>query len=75
MTRVGEMFIYDTDEITVVATATPAKMSFAQEVLSADPDSPDGRSEWLWIRLATGELILGVFPQGKTYDEYEEFYE
>lgn len=36
----------------------------------AQPVNPadfNGRSEWLWVRLQDGTLILGVFPQGDTY--------
>lgn len=36
-------------------------------VLKADPETLDGRSQWVWIRLSNGDLILGLFPQGDTY--------
>lgn len=32
----------------------------------------DGRSPWMWIRLPSGDLILGVFPYGDTYFAVEE---
>lgn len=34
----------------------------------ADPTF-DGRSGWTWLRLSTGELMLGLWPLGQTYDE------
>lgn len=27
-----------------------------------------GRSDWVWITLPNGDLILGVFPYGSTYE-------
>lgn len=27
----------------------------------------DGRSQWIWIRLPDGDLVLAVYPQGDTY--------
>lgn len=50
-----------------LATVTPAKNAAVTEVLQADVSSMDGRSQWVWVRLADGTLILGVFPQGDTY--------
>jgi len=50
-----------------LATVTPAKNAAVIEVLRADVSSMDGRSQWVWVRLADGTLILGVFPQGDTY--------
>lgn len=32
----------------------------------------DARSPWCWARLASGDLILGTFPQGDTYLEIEK---
>lgn len=51
---------------------TPASEESVRVVLAADTESGDGRSEWLWIRLANGNLILGVYPQGETYFDTEE---
>lgn len=28
----------------------------------------DGRSQWCWVRFANGDLMLGFFPQGDTYE-------
>ena len=45
----------------------PASAESIGYVLSQDIDTGDGRSEWVWVRLGNGDLILGVFPQGDTY--------
>ncbi len=45
----------------------PASAEAVATVLSEDELSEDGRSEWLWVRLPDGDLILGVYPQGETY--------
>ena len=50
--------------IATIATADPA---VAKMVLDADPASKDGQSQFVWVRLANGDLILGVYPQGETY--------
>lgn len=47
----------------------PASAESIEKVLMADENDPDGRSEYMWVRLANGDLILGVFPQGDTYVE------
>ena len=48
-------------------TIKPASPESVRTVLAADEDDEDGRSEWLWVRLPNGDLILGVYPQGDTY--------
>lgn len=55
----------------VIAWVHPAHSSFVKKVLDADQHSPDGRSNWVWVRLPNGDLILGVYPQGDTYEECE----
>jgi len=55
-----------------IAWYKPASQEAVDLVLAADVEDEDGRSEWLWIRLANGDLILGVMPQGETYFETEE---
>lgn len=45
----------------------PASQTAVDLVIDQDPNDDDGRSEWLWIRLANGDLILGCYPQGETY--------
>jgi hypothetical protein len=37
------------------------------EVLAADPNDEDGRSQWVWMRFPNGDLVLATFPQGDTY--------
>ncbi|MGE5510373.1 MAG: hypothetical protein ACM31O_03865 [Bacteroidota bacterium] len=65
--------IYDVDDDTgavrdrVIARVHPASDSSVMEVLRADQDSEDGRSQWMWLRLSDGTLMLGIFPQGDTY--------
>lgn len=72
-------------EYVEIAWSYPAGEDGAKKVLDATPnDGPaaayedDGRSGWRWIRLANGDLILGVFPHGDTYfaveDEVERDY-
>ena len=51
---------------TVIAEYHRASPAAVERVLEA-PLTGDGRSEWRWIRLANGDLILGVFPHGETY--------
>lgn len=50
-----------------VVTIYPAGPEAVLTVLDAGTGSEDGRSQWLWVRLGNGDLILGVFPQGDTY--------
>lgn len=51
----------------VLAHIKPASEQSVYQVLTADPNSEDGRSQFVWVRLPNGDLILGVFPQGETY--------
>lgn len=52
----------------LIATVHPVQSRIAKEyVLKADEDA-NGRSEWCWITLANGDLILGVFPHGETHE-------
>ena len=64
--------VYDIDETgrdtdRVLATVKPASNESVGTVLTASETSEDGRSNWMWVRLANGDLILGVYPQGDTY--------
>ncbi len=54
-----------------LATIAPADSKVCRMVLRADPNSDDGRSQYVWVRLANGDLILGVYPQGETYEKTE----
>lgn len=56
---------YDTSR--VIAHVKPASSASVVETLSASESDPDGRSNWVWVRLASGDLVLGIFPQGDTY--------
>jgi hypothetical protein len=67
MGKVGETTItLDENDVREV-WLKPASEESVNTVLNADENSDDGRSEWLWIRLPNGDLILGVVPQGDTY--------
>lgn len=56
----------NSDNITI-ATIHPASAEAVSIVLDADEHDPDGRSNWVWVRLPNGDLLLGIFPQGETY--------
>jgi len=56
----------------LLAYIYPASSESVKTVMEANPDSPDGRSQYVWIRLQNGDLILGVYPQGDTYFAVEE---
>lgn len=55
-------------------TMWPASAEGVGRVIAANPDLLDGetRSEWLWIRFANGDLVLGLFPQDDLYDSLEK---
>ncbi len=44
----------------------PAQREDVDYVLNQDIED-DGRSDWTWVRLQDGTLILGIFPRGDTY--------
>lgn len=50
----------------VCALKQEASPDVAQMVLSKPVDN-DGRSEFFWLRLQNGDLVLGVYPRGDTY--------
>jgi hypothetical protein len=54
------------DDGDVLATSFTASVASVRAVLDL-PEGADGRSEYRWIRLANGDLILGVFPTGDGY--------
>lgn len=64
--RVREHFI-ELDDDERVMSFKPASAEGIRTVIWADENSDDGRSEWLWVRLPNGDLMLGLFPQGETY--------
>ena len=55
------------DTSTVIAHVKPASNESVVEVLGAGEDDDEGRSSWVWVRLASGDLFLGVFPYSGTY--------
>ena len=50
----------------VIATCFPASLDAVNKVLEMVVGD-DGRSDFQWIRLCNGDLILGVFPHGDGY--------
>lgn len=62
----------DDDAGRVLARIHPASAGAVEKVLSADVNSMDGRSNWVWVRLPNGDLILGIYPQGDTYLALED---
>lgn len=55
-----------------IAWVHPATEEAVQTVLNAPENTGDGRSNWVWVRLHDGTLVLGVFPQGNTYSEFSD---
>lgn len=65
-TESGRTFVAsEVDDEFVIAETVPAGAE-SKAVLWAPVN--DGRSGWTWIRLANGDLILGVYPLGETYE-------
>lgn len=54
-----------------IATKKLATPEHVGRVITAEV-SADGRSEWIWLRLADGTLMLGLFPCGDLYMEVSE---
>jgi hypothetical protein len=52
----------------LIATALPARDAQVKRVIEAS-QGKNGRSEWYWFRLQNGDLVLGVYPCGDTYEE------
>lgn len=59
----------DEDRSKEIARIHPATKRVVKRVLDKSKHDPDGRSNWMWLRLPNGDLILGVYPQGDTYEE------
>lgn len=55
-----------------LASVMPANNKDVLHVLSSPEKTGDGRSEFVWVRLLNGDLLLGVFPQGDTYIEVSD---
>lgn len=60
--------IRDDEDGRLLATVEPATVAEMVAVVETPLGSDDGRSNWVWVRLANGDLILGCFPQGDTYE-------
>lgn len=57
----------DDDDKEIVAFVQDADDAAVQAVLDMPANTDNGRSNWKWIRLINGDLILGCFPHGDTY--------
>lgn len=57
----------DSNENPNLAAVHPASDEAVNLVMNAPVGDDDGRSPWVWVRLANGDLVLGVFPCGETY--------
>ena len=55
-----------------VAVTSPAASEQVRIVMNANVGDGDGRSDWVWLRLANDDLAIAVFPQGATYEEVED---
>lgn len=60
-----------TDDDNIIATAYCASQDKAEMVIR-QPVGPDGRSEWSWFILANGDVILGCFPRGNTFEQISD---
>jgi hypothetical protein len=68
----GLSTIVNKKEDLIIATLIEASDEEAEKLLANDDDNYDGRSPFYWIRLANGDLMLGVFPCGDTYEQISE---
>jgi len=51
--------------IAAIKDASASDMSIMLCDIGVDDD---GRSNWKWFRLSSGDLIFGCYPQGDTYE-------
>ena len=51
--------------------ATPASPEAVEAIVGA-PEGPDTRSEWLWLQLPDGSIMLATFPTGDTYEKWSQ---
>jgi hypothetical protein len=54
-----------------IACTTDAKPADAAAVIAA-PINDDGRSDWQWMRLRDGTLMLVCYPRGDTYMQFSD---
>lgn len=71
-----ERWLFDDDDEgspgeRVIGVMRPASPESVEAVLSADENDDDGRSQFFWLRLSNGDLVLATFPQGETYMKTE----
>lgn len=62
---------FGTPDRPTLAWVHPASAKAVRKVLRQSTATGHGRSDWVWLRLPNGDLIMGVFPQGDTYLEME----
>ena len=55
-----------------IARVRPARADHVERVLMQPTEGHDGRSDWVWVRLRDGTLMLAVFPEGETYMLYSD---
>lgn len=57
----------------VIASIFPASKKSIKEVLELEVgNKDDGRSNFMWVRLVNGDLMLALFPWGDGYFAVEE---
>jgi hypothetical protein len=58
------------DEGRHLATVIPAKGGDVADLLrNPIEEDQDGRSAWVWVTLANGDVMLATFPQGETFED------
>lgn len=74
--KVDARVLYAEDEngqpTTPIACRTPAALIDAARLLAMPATGHDRRSEFFWLRLQNGDLLLGTYPQGDTYIEFSD---
>jgi len=67
---IEQIIVTDDDEI--IATQFRASPDKAEMVIRQSDESNDGRSKWSWFVLANGDVILGCFPMGDTFERISQ---
>jgi hypothetical protein len=57
--------------IETIAQSKPASAESIKRVTTAPVSRCVGRSQWVWIRLASGDLVIATYPRGDLYFETE----
>jgi hypothetical protein len=55
------------EENPAIALMEPATPEQVAEMLATPIGENEGRSEWVWVRLRDGTLMLAILPLGDTY--------